>query len=264
MKRIGYHTLAALAGLTFAAAAFATPIPNSAVVHQRVWNDCPITVLNVTNNYPASIQIDDQNAVAPFCVGYANLNTWRFSTDGVNPIEFQNGDAFEYSCTLVLNGIGEGGLNLAPWWGPDADGLFNVRTTDGEIAVFGGRLPFYSFTGAHGLVYVNNTPIELKVTYQPNGLSAVSPATVVYEVRYNAVSYSSGPLAFDQGNAAEDPPHGQWGALNPWYAGGHMKTFMFPSGQPHGIVGTWSDITASTPPVATTGGSWGRLKLLYK
>jgi hypothetical protein len=264
MKRIGYHTLAALAGLTFAAAAFATPIPNSAVVHERVWNDCPITTLTTTNLYPASIQISDQNATAPFCVGFANLNTWRFSTDGVNPIEFQNGDAFEYSCTLVLNGIGEGGLNLAPWWGPDADGLFNVRTTDGEIACFGGRLPFYSFTGAHALVYVNNTPIELKVTYQPNGLSAGSPATVVYEVRYNAVSYSSGPLAFDQGNAAEDPPHGQWGALNPWYAGGHMKTFMFPSGQAHGIVGTWSEITASTPPVATSGSSWGRLKLLYK
>ena len=137
MKRIGYHILAALACLTFAAAAYATPIPNSAVVHERVFNDCPITTLTVLNNYPANITIDDQNAVAPFCSGFANLHTWRFSTDGVNPIQFQNGDAFEYSAVVVLNGIGEGGMSLAPWWSPDPDGLFNVRTTDGEIAAAG-------------------------------------------------------------------------------------------------------------------------------
>ena len=264
MKRIGYHTLAALACLTFAAAAYATPIPNSAVLHTRVFDDCPITTLTTTNLYPALVEIDDQNATPPFCAGFANLHTWRFSTDGVNAIQFQNGDAFEYSAIVTLNGAGEGGLSLAPWWSPDPDGLFNVRTTDGEIAVFGGRLPFFSFTAAFGLVYVNNTPIQLGIVYNPNGLSAVSPATVVYNVRYNAINYTSGPIAFDQGNAAEDPPHGQWGALNPWYAGGHVKMFVFPSGVAHGINAKWGDITASTPPVPTTTGSWGRLKSLYQ
>jgi hypothetical protein len=265
MKRIGYHFLAALALCTgLATVAFATPLPTSAVLHTRVFDDCPITTLTTNNSYPALIEIDDQNATAPFCSGFANLHTWRFSTDGVNAIQFQNGDAFEYSAIVTLNGAGEGGLSLAPWWSPDPDGLFNVRTTDGEIAVFGGRLPFFSFTAAFALNYVNNTPIQLGIVYNPNGLTAVSPATVTYNVRYNAINYTSGPLNFDQGNPAEDPPHGQWGALTPWYAGGHVKMFVFPSGQPHGINAKWGDINASTPPVPTTTGSWGRLKSLYQ
>jgi hypothetical protein len=265
MKRIGYHILAALALCTgLATVAFATPLPNSAVIHERVFNDCPITTLTSTNNYPALIQIDDQNATPPFCSGFANLHTWRFSTDGTNALQFQNGDGFSYSCILVLNGTGEGGLSLAPWWSPDPDGLFNVRTTDGEIACFGGRLPFFSFTAAFGLAYVNNTPIQLGIEYIPNSLSAGSPAQVVYNVRYNSINYTSGLLNFDQGNPAEDPPHGQWGALNPWYAGGHVKTFMFPSGVPHGMTASWSDIQASTPPVPAATSSWGRLKSLYQ
>src|SRR5262245_30126100 len=134
MKTVTRYTLAALAVVAMAATAHATPTPNSAVLHTRVFNDCPVSVLNTVNAFPGSIVIDDQNNVPPFCAGFANLHTWRFSTDGVNPIQFINGDTFEYSCTMVLNGTGEGGLNLSPWFGPDADGLFNVRTTDGEIA----------------------------------------------------------------------------------------------------------------------------------
>src|SRR5438552_17209186 len=169
MRRITTTALAFAAGLALATAAFATPLPNSAVLHTRVFNDCPISILTTTNAFPGLIQISDQNVPPqPLCSGFANLHTWRFSTDGVNAIQFQNGDAFEYSCTLVLNGAGEGGLSLAPWWSPDADGLFNVRTTDGEIACFGGRMPFFSFTGAFGLHYVNNTPIVLGITYLPH------------------------------------------------------------------------------------------------
>lgn len=253
----------AAACLTLVSSALATPLPNSAVLHLRVFNDCPTSVLTTSNLFPGTIQISDQNAVAPFCAGFANLHTWRFSTDGVNAIQFQNGDAFGYSCTLVLNGVGEGGLSLAPWWSPDADGLFNVKTTNGEIACFGGRMPFFTFTGAFGLTYANNTPIQLGITYIPNGLSSASPAQVVYNVRYASINYTSGLLAFDQGNPAENPPHGLWGALNPWYAGGHMKMFVQLIGQPHGIVGTWSDIQYTTNPVSTAKSTWGQLKKLY-
>ncbi|HXS82211.1 MAG TPA: hypothetical protein VN896_05775 [Methylomirabilota bacterium] len=263
MRRITTLALAA-ACLTLAATAFATPLPNSAVVHTRVFNDCPVSVLNVNNLFPGLIQIDDQNVVPPFCAGFANLHTWRFSTNGVDPIQFLNGDTFEYSATLTLNGVGEGGLSLAPWWSPDPDGLFNVRTTDGEIACFGGRLPFFSFTGAFGLHYVNNTQIQLGISYLPNGLSSVSPAAVVYNLRYAGTNYTSGLLNFDQGNPAEDPPHGQWGALTPWYAGGHMKMFVQLIGQPHGITGTWNDIQYTSGPTPTTKSSWGQIKKLYR
>ncbi len=256
----------ALGIVVFAAVASATPVPNSAVVHTRVVDDCPISILSVTNAYPIQVDINDQNQPPqPLCAGFANLHTWRFSTDGTTPAAFQNADAFSFECDMVLDGAGEGGLSMAPWWSPDPDGLFNVRTTDGEIAVFGGRLPFFTFTGAFGLVYVNNTPIHMKMEYFPNGLSSASPAQVRYTVVYNSITYTSGLLNFDQGNPAEDPPHGQWGALNPWYAGGHVKMFAFPAGQPHGIHATWSTISHSgdsaTPASHST---WGRLKTLYR
>lgn len=264
MRRITTTGLA-LAGLALATAAFATPLPNSAVLHLRVFDDCPISVLNTMNAFPASIVIDDQNQPPqPICAGFANLHTWRFSTDGVNAIQFQNGDEFEFSCDLVLDGIGEGGLSLAPWWSPDPDGLFNLRTTDGEIACFGGRLPFFSFTGAFGLVYVNNTPIKVGITYLPRANSAAQPAQVIYTIRYNAMNYTSGLLNFDEGNAAENPPHGVWGALQPWYAGGHMKMFAFPAGQPHGMRGTWSQVQYTSSPTSAAKSSWGQLKQLYR
>ena len=255
-----------IAVLGIASAAVATPLPNSAVFHTRVFDDCPISILTTTNAFPSLVEIKDQNQPPqPLCAGFANLHTWRFSADGVNALQFQNADPFTYECDLVLNGTGEGGLSLAPWWSPDPDGLFNVRTTDGEIACFGGRLPFFTFTGAFGLIYVNNTPIHLKIQYIPNGLTAVSPAQVIYSVRYNSINYTSGPLNFDQGNPAEDPPHGQYGALNPWYAGGHIKMFAFPAGQPHGIDASWSSIQFSGAPVTPTNGStWGRLKAMYR
>jgi hypothetical protein len=264
MRRITTTCLAFAAGLALATAALATPLPNSAVFHTRVFDDCPISILTTTNLFPGLVEINDQNQPPqPLCAGFANLHTWRFSTDGVNAIQFLNGDAFSYSSTLVLNGVGEGGLSLSPWWSPDADGQFNVRTTDGEIACFGGRMPFFTFTGAFGLVYVNGTPIEIGITYLPRGLSSVAPAQVVYSVRYASINYTSGLINFDQGNPAEDPPHGQWGALNPWYAGGHVKMFCFPSGQPHGIDARWNDIQYQTNPVPAKKSTWTELKKLY-
>ncbi len=266
MRRITTTALALAAGcLALASAAIATPLPNSAVIITRVFDDCPISILSTNNAFPALVEIDDQNQPPqPICAGFANLHTWRFSTDGVNPIQFLNNDTFEFSCELALTGVGEGGLSLAPWWSPNPDGLFNVRTTDGEVACFGGRLPFFSFTGAFGLVYLSGTPILVGVSYFPNGLSAGSPATVIYSARYNAINYSSGPLAFDQGNVGEGPVHGNWGALTPWYAGGHMKMFAFPAGQPHGIKGQWRNIQYTSGPTPSKKSSWTELKKLYR
>jgi hypothetical protein len=264
MRPFATTVAVSVGALALAAFAQAAPLPNSAVLHLRVFNDCPISILNTNNSFPGLIEINDQNQPPqPLCAGFANLHTWRFSADGVNAIQFLNGEGFSYSATVVLNGGGEGGLNLSPWFSPDADGLFNVRTTDGEIACFGGRMPFFSFTSAFGLTYVNNTPIQLGITYIPNGLSSVSPAQVVYNVRYNSVNYTSGLLNFDEGNTSEDPPHGLWGALNPWYAGGHCKMFVNNIGQPHGMDATWSDIQYELGPVPVQTSTWGNLKAIY-
>jgi len=250
--------------LAIAAGAFATPIPNGAVIKTRIFNDCPGSVLTTTNMYPALISIDDTNMG---CVGFANLHNWRFSEDGgATAAVFNNGDAFRFCASLVISGTGqaEAGLQVSPWWSQDVDGRLNVRTTDGEVACFGGRLPFYSFTGQHGVVYVKGTPIYLEITYRPNGLSMASPATIEYKVIYNSMTYLSGPLNFDMGNP-NDPPHGLWGMLDDARVGGHHQFFVGQSGPAGNATATWREICYE--PLDVVGveeKSWSAVKHLYE
>jgi hypothetical protein len=268
MNRIGYSIFAALALATLACTAHvaaATPVPNGASIALRVFDNCPSALVTATNSYPASITIGTFNND---CFAFAERHAWSFSTDGgATPADFANGDQFSYCATVLLDGTGggEGGLRLSPWYSLDVDGTFNCRTTDGEIAIFGGRLPFFSFTDpAHGgLHYPKGAAIQLMIDYKPNGLSAVSPATIVYSLVLSGVPYSSGPLAFDQGNAAEDPPHGLWGILTPARVGGHVQAFCG-QGTPVDFVGTWQNICfeAGQTPAANT--SWGKIKANYR
>ena len=208
-----------------AIAASATPAPNSAVVITRIYDDCPLSTLNVTNNYPAEVTISDAKGAFP-CGGFANLHNWRFSENGTDPAIFVNEDAFYFSADLVINGAAEAGLQIAPWWS-QTDGRFNVRSTDGEIAIFGGRLPFYSFTAAKGVRYTPGSLAHIGIIYFPNSNSSANPATIEYRLTYGGSSYSSGPIRFDEGNPTENPPHGVWGILTPAQAGGYMQTHWF-------------------------------------
>jgi hypothetical protein len=259
MRRISFIVAGLL--MAMATVAAATPAINSAVVITRVWNDCPGSVLSFVNNYPALISIDDQNVG---CVGYANLHVWRLSTDGVLPAEFSNGDSFKISADLLISGTGEGeaGLQITPWWSELVDGRFNVRSSDGEIACFGGRLPFFSFTGNFSLHYVKGDPIHLEMIYLPNGLSLASPATVEYKLVYGGNPYTSGPLAFDQGNPAEG--HGEWGMLTPAQVGGHMQFFVGQSGPTGALHVQWSNILFEPLTIAVTPATWGTVKSLFQ
>jgi len=270
MKRI-VTTAAILAVFLAPIAALASPGINGASSHPRVYNDCPISVLTFTNNYPAQIFIHDTN---PACFGFANLHNWRLSDNGGgSPATFVNDDAFSFCTNLVIagsqTGVAEAGLQVAPWWS-QTDGRLNVKVwpgdaNDGEIAAFGGRLPFYSFTGNYGIRYVAGTPIFLRITYQPNGLSQANPATIVYDVTYASISYSSGPLPFDQGNPTEDPPHGQWGILQPTEVGGYFQYMVGPSGTGTEMSADFRDICyedLSVIPTVTT--TWGKVKSLYR
>lgn len=237
----------------------ATPDPTSVVVHERIFNDCPGSTLTTTNNYPALVAFDDQHLS---CNGFANLHNWHFSEDGIDDAVFNNGDHFRFSADLVIDGTGNGeaGLQVAPWWSHNVDGRFNVRSTDGEIACFGGRLPFFSFTGTYGINYVKGEVIGLEVIYRPNDLSETNPATIEYIVNYGS-SYSSGELPFDMGNPAEDPPYGLWGMLNDARVGGYCQLFMEP-GVDVGVRVEWRSIgyenlSGPTPVVET---SWGAIK----
>ena len=131
----------ALAAFAFAGTASATPAANSSVVSTRLFNNCPSSSITVVDNDFASIVIDD--AVLD-CFGFANRHAWSFSTDNTNAVEFQNADQFSFCATVMATGSGNGeiGLRLSPWWSPEIDGTFMLNTASGEIAVFGGRLPF--------------------------------------------------------------------------------------------------------------------------
>jgi hypothetical protein len=250
-----------------ASTAFATPNPTLASIKTRIFNDCPSSTVTTSNLYPGSVVISDQDV---FCFGFANLHTWSLSDDGVNETGFPNNSAFSLEADFTLDGVsdGEGGLRLSPWWSPDADGQFNCRTTDGEIACFGGRMPFFSFTAAYGLHYVKGTTIHLKMEYHQNGLSALTPATIQYTVTYNSNTYTSGRLNFDEGNPNEDPPHGLWGCLNDAFVGGQFKAFLTNTGlPPAGITATWGNINyqnLDSEPVPTKVSSWGKVKSIYR
>lgn len=263
MKRIGYFTVMCVAMLALAGAAFATPAPNSAMLSARVFNDCPLSTLTPINAYPASISFQDVTFAG--CVGGANLHVWSFSEDGgVTPTLFKNGSNFTACATFKLEGTGsgEGGMRFGPWWSPLVDGRF-MANSGGEIACFGGRLPFYSFTVNHGISYVKGNLITLQMTYAANGLNIGSPATIQYRVTYNALTYDSPALPYDEGNVGEDPPHGLWGCLHDAMVGGYFQMPTGPDDQ--ALTATWTDICfTNNDVVPTLPSSWGRIKTLYR
>lgn len=264
MKRINLIGAASLA-VILPAIALASPNPNSAVLHLRVFNDCPGTTLGSTNNYPSLVSVSE--TLQGCGGGFANLHAWRLSEDGINSVPFNNGDSFRLGFDFELSGSskGEGGLSVAPWWAQDVDGRFNVRSTDGEIACFSGRLPFYSFTASHGLTYAGGV-IHLEVTYLANDLSMANPATIEYKVTYNNVTYTSGPKPFDEGNPSEDPPYGLWGMLNDARVGGYVQHFVTQSPDGSDLNATWSNIDyeSLSNPVAVEPTTWGKVKGLYR
>lgn len=268
MKRIGYSIVMCAAGLALAGLAFATPAPNSAKLDLRVFNDCPLSTVTPVNSYPAMISITD--AMHPACVGFANLHSWSFSEDGgATASLFRNGSNFTMCALFKIDGPGqgEGGLRFGPWWSPLADGRFMVNAEaghvpPGEVAVFGGRLPFYSFTANHGVSYVKGTQVLLQMTYTANGLNSGSPATIQYRYRDGSGTYDSPVLPYDEGNTAEDPPHGLWGCLNDAMVGGY---FQPRANSQTSLSAEWSEICfTNNDVVPTLPSSWGRIKSLYR
>ena len=239
--------------------ASATPFCDSIDFNLRIWNDCPTSVLTTVDNYDAYVSIEDTQLGCP---GYANLHNWHLAVGGVE-VPFNNTDDFALSATLKISGTadGEAGLQVAPWWSHDADGRFNVRSTDGEIACFGGRLPFYSFTATYGLHYVKGELIRLTVIYLSHDLTQASPATIEYVLSYQGSTYFSGPLAFDEGNPAEG--YGSWGMLNDARVGAYCQLFLQSGNYNAGVLVEWSNIDFNPFSILTQDSSWSDVKALY-
>ncbi len=242
---VGCACLVALAG----SAGVAFGQIDGAVLHTRIFNDFPGSTLTTVNNYPATVEFMDGPIGGP--AGWANLHNFHLSEDGgVSDALFANGDAFSIQAdvTLLGNGTAEAGLQVAPWWSPNVDGRFNIRNTDGEVAVFGGRLPFYSFTTSHGVTYTPGTTITQKIIYSPNSLTEMDPATIEYIYTDSSGTYSSGPLAFDMGNPAE--PYGLWGMLDDARIGGYVQVFNGLGGAEHTSGARFENIVFVPAPAA--------------
>ena len=242
---------------TFTAAAFlivisvqtalGTPTPNSAAIQTRVFNDCPISTLTVSNNYPGSIQITD--AMDSLCRGFANLHSWSFSQDnGVSAAVFNNNSNFHFAADFRLDGPGEGdgGLRISPWYSQFSDGRCAVNVTTGEIVCFGGTLPLYNFTLNHGISYTRGTPIHLEATYRARELFSTEPATIRYRVIYNGNTYDSPELSFAKGNGFEADPYGLWGILNDTRIGGY---FQARANTDAALTANWSNVRFHNCPV---------------
>lgn len=276
MKRIGYSLacLTSVAMLAFTASiASAVPGVNSAIINTRIFNDCPSSALTTNNAYPASIYISD--SADPDCGNdpvvnpnpFANLHNWRFSEDGSNAALFMNSDLFRFSTDLVIDGPGqcESGAQISPWWSQNVEGRLNVRTTDGEIAMFGGFLPFFSFSANYGIFYQKGQTIHIEFNYDPHSNTQLDPATLECKVTYGGNLYTSGILPFNNNNQSDPPQYGFFGIANDAQAGGHIQCLWQP-GQYQEIHATWSNIEFSpdAKPTPAETASWGRIKTMYR
>ena len=265
MKRSYVLLAIALAAGVFAVEAAATPAVNGALLKTRIFNDCPISTLATVNTYPAEISFREAELI---CFGFANLHNWSFSADGgMTEAVFNNGDSFVFGATVVVSGAnvngGEGGLRLSPWWGQDTEGRFNVRIPDGEVACFGGVLPFYSFTGSHGIHYVAGQPIRLEVYYNPYHNSAAFPGQVKYRCYWMGVWYDSGWLPFGNCTPGEEI-HGCYGIMDNARAGGYAQHRLTNGQFPAENLTNFFDVVFAEQPVATLPTTWGKVKGLYR
>jgi hypothetical protein len=164
-----YTCKATIIGLCLAAASGAyaqVGTINSAIINPRVYNDVPGATFTPTYFYPALIGFNEQNVSAP--TGFANRDTWQFSNNGgASAYQFQNGDYFNASMTLQLNGSPisprkEAGFLFSTTSAGDIQ--FIVNTDGHEVVQFGG-ISFYSFNAPYGMTYNSGDAINLGVNY---------------------------------------------------------------------------------------------------
>lgn len=239
MHRIRYNSLAlAIVAICTVIAmgsglAHATPAINAAKDSVRCFNDCPVTTLNAPPPaYPGVVHFDEHDLI---CGGGQNLHIFNLSSDGgVSSALFNNKDSFTLSATVTLRQLSgnvqtEGGLRVCPWWDSVANGFFNIRLPDGEIACFGGVLPFFTFTGAFGVRAQNGVPIRETIIYNPHCNTAADPATIEYIIDLPAGHFTSGPLPFGNCTAGEEA-HGCYGIMDNARVGGRFQNDMFAFG----------------------------------
>ncbi|MFN7021523.1 MAG: VPLPA-CTERM sorting domain-containing protein [Phycisphaerales bacterium] len=145
--------------------------------------------LTVTNNGMTGIRYEDRNFTGG---GFANRHQAALAVDGV-PFQFNRNAAFQFDVDIAINGAGrsEAGiwLGTAPFFpnsaSADIGQFVALPDNGGEIAAFGGVLPFFSN---------NQNPFDNGTPNPPGNMArAVRNTTLhftmIYEPSVPAISY---------------------------------------------------------------------------
>jgi hypothetical protein len=163
---------------------------NSVQIEERRFNDYPNSTLVTTNTFPSLVRFDESEFGSG---GFANQHVAWFSPDGgASHYNFARTDQFVMSVDITLD-VGstaprkETGFRFDTFSAGEA---FFIVTSDGEVAAFGGMLPFYSF----GNVYTPGSVAQLSLIYTPDDDGdAFDGDASTFEYVYNGMS--SGALA---------------------------------------------------------------------
>ncbi len=159
--------------------------------------DRPDSNLTITNNFPTSYEIDENNFGAG---GFANRHTaWFSDNGGASARDFNYDDAFNFRLDLTVTSADVGvetGFQLDGF----GLGIFGLLG-NGEIVSFGTLFPFFSF----GIVAPSNYQgsLSLQMIYRPgdgNGVDPLpvggNPSTVEYLYDLGGGLVSSGLVPF--------------------------------------------------------------------
>lgn len=227
-----------LAGLAFVAAFAGSALAdvgsiNSVRIVNRNFNDFPGSTILQTVQYPTTVDWDERFPAGaasrlpagnpPGSGGFANRHFGWFSADsGATNYSFQNGESFTARANVLIQTGGDQtpGGNAQPRreagfaiFNPQRgfeggnpnnpivdyiDEGFVMVASDGEVAMFGGRLPFFSFNslGDPNARYFLGTSARIEFRYfAPDG-AGIAHCQVAF-TNFLGTVFTSPVLAFD-------------------------------------------------------------------
>lgn len=208
----------------------------------RWYNDFPSSTLTVTNNGLTSVRIEDSNFIG---TGFANRHHTALAVNNT-PYLFTGTQAFRLDVDVLITGPGPARTEAGIWVGTapnypsgalaDTGNFVMLPDNSGEIAAFGGVLPFFS----------NNQPANSGMNRALRGVTR--HLTFIYNtspggssINYGVDNVFTGDLAF--------------GGLNPNTLIGFYT--QGPNGGGPVVAGsidvTFSNISIAVPAPATAG-----------
>ena len=225
----------ALAALS-ASAAFAQFSGINGAVVQREFVDDTNSIFTPLVTYPTQIVLSDQAVNMNTGKNFGNRDAFRLSDDGgMSAFQFSDTNFFNISFSLTLQGNvsprKEAGYLLDTQYG---QGQFIVNSDAGEVVIFGGPFPFYSFNNTYGLKYTIGQTVTLGVTY-------FQDTDGINKIVYHANAFDSPALSFDPK---------QPGIFNGGMIGGYLQVPIDTGNLTNGAMVTFQNIAIA--PVGNT------------